>query len=393
MRILLLALFAASLPGAGSAGSAPTVDDFLSLPTRMNLVTGAERGGCAGLAAWIELRRGVSNVFVSRAVSCGAGVQATNFTADDGNALSSLALAPRGDGECMIVFVSGPTESANPNSQVLPPGFSTWVGVTSVWPPRAKKLMDRGYDAISPDGMLLAYVTGGGDDGLTSSRVFSTSVLPSSGSDRLLFGVKQGTIEELEWTVDSTGKASRLLFSNPRGDHGFVGLWVEGASRLRWISASVDTDRNPRMSPDGTRVAFLRMLGPQHEGDRGLGGHRGPNYEVWVADLTSKDKSAGARFLPMRTGHLAPRMVYKEYVAGYPDGGSGYGERNLEWLDASVLVFGDESSGWCHPVALDVSSEASEIVDLVGRDSSARRNLGSSEMPRMDRAHQRKTAI
>ena len=39
---------------------------------------------------------------------------------------------------------------------------------------------------------------------------------------------------------------------------------------------------------------------------------------------------------------------------GYPDGGSGYGDRPLLWADNDVVVFGDESTaaGWSHVVAM-----------------------------------------
>lgn len=338
--------------------------------------------------------------------SCGPGAAAaavTNFTFDDGQTLSSLALAPRGDGGCLAVVVVGPTASANPFSRLQPPGFSTWVVDLGDGKRDGKrgqgqglgghmmaKAMDHVYQAVSPDGMRLAYVlSGGGAGGLTSSSVYSAPAAPSSSSrstsaaaDRFLFAVKQGTIEELEWSVDPATKAGRILFSNPRGDHGFIGLFTDdGSPRLRWMSTSIDTDRNPRMSPDGTRVAFLRFLGPQHEGDRGLGGHRGPNFEVWVVDLLGGSGGGGAGAKRAAAAARAPlaqpdgRMVYEEHVAGYPDGGSGYGERNLEWLDGATLVFGDESSGWCHPVALDVSGKkrqaptsAAAAVDLLGRD-------------------------
>ena len=97
------------------------------------------------------------------------------------------------------------------------------------------------------------------------------------------------------------------------------------------------------------------MLGAQHEGDRGGGGHRGPNFQVWVAEiplnhmLTSSDRRQRSR-----SGVYAARMVYSDSSAGYPDSGSGYGMRNLDWFDNSTVIFGDESSGWCHPVAVDV---------------------------------------
>ncbi len=391
--VLLPLLPLLSLLPPASAGSTPlTVDDFLSFPTRANLVTGDERTGCAGLAAWIELRRGVRNVWMARPEETASAeedcakpgaARVTNFTLDDGQTLSSLALAPREDGACLAVVVVGPTASANPYSRVQPPGFSTWVALVSAasrkaavfFPPKMVKAMDQVYQAVSPDGTQLAYVLSGSDNGLASSQVFSASISSNTAGDRFLFAVKQGNVEELQWNIDPKTKAGRILFSNPRGDHGFIGLWTDdGSPRIRWMSTSIDTDRNPRMSPDGTRVAFLRFLGPQQEGDRGMGGHRGPNFEVWVVDLTASSGRTSRQRQPLQTGG---RMVYEELTAGYPDGGSGYGERSLEWLDETTLIFGDESSGWCHPVALDILSgkntprraPLSPPSDLLGRDS------------------------
>ena len=219
---------------------------YLSL-SRGNLVTGASNSGCNGLAAWVETLRGVSNIYMaghSDQKQC-QSIRVTNFTADDGQEISSLSLNPHGSKCCQVAFVMGPTAGANPSSFSQPPSASTWLTEDPcVFPPVLKPAGNFQYQTFSPNGSHLVYVTDG--DPLSSSRVFSieASIKPTH-HPRFLFGVKQGAIQEVEWKADPDTGKDRMLFSNPRGNHGFVGIWTEAQTRIQWVSASVDTDANP----------------------------------------------------------------------------------------------------------------------------------------------------
>jgi dipeptidyl aminopeptidase/acylaminoacyl peptidase len=336
--------------------SAPTLDDFLSFPTRQNLVAGTNNDACLNAVAWTELKSGVNNVWMIADAfhnQCVAE-QVTNFTIDDGTEMFDLQLIANGD-NCFPIFVLGPTAGANPNHNIQPPSYGTWVPEDlTKFPPTMIRRLNGVYQTVSPDGNQLLYVTKG--DALSSTKVEVVQLASNSPpTPSFLFAVKQGTIHDLQWL-----KNDIILFSNNRGDHGFIGMYTIGTSRIKWLSASVDTDINPRLSPNGNMIAYLRLLGPQLSGNRGRGGHRGANFQVWVVEMSNFNS----------------RMVYED-VSGFPDGGSGYGIRNMDWLSNSSILFGDESSGWCHPVVLDVtpspSSSSSSFtvvpIDIFGKNS------------------------
>ena len=339
-----------------SAATTTTLDDFLSFPTHSNLVSGSQ--ACAHSIAWIELTRGVNNVFLVPNILATppTPVQITNFTQDDGSEMLNLQLFSS-NSHCVPIFILGPTAGANPNHNVAPPTYGTYLPKDiTVFPPTMVRVVDELYQATSPNGDNILYVTSG--DALSSANVYSLPTVSNkatgSTDPTFLFAVKQGSLSIDEWTTVNGQEV--ILFSNNRGDHGFIGMYVDGVPVINWLSASIDTDVNARLSPDGTNVAFLRLLGPQMPGDRGLGGHRGANFEVWVVPL-SRDTVPGQA-----------TRVYQDQD-GFPDGGSGYGMRAMDWLDKSTLVFGSEKSGWCHPLVLDVSLPiGTPPIDVFGED-------------------------
>ena len=340
----------------------PSLDAYLSFPTRQNLVAGSTNAAksnfdaCSNAVAWTEIISGVNNVHMTtdtRMNLCN-NVQITDFTVDVGSEMLDLQLISDGD-HCFPIFVLGPTAGANPNHENQPPSYSTWVpeDVTQ-FPPKMIRSLNAVYQTVSPDGKQMVYVTSG--DALSSTKVYSTTIntkntsasISNDNAQIFLFAVKQGTINDLQWIKDDI-----ILFSNNRGDHGFIGMYTVGQLQIKWLSASVDTDVNPRISPDGKSIAFLRLLGPQLSGDRGGGGHRGANFQIWTVDDIDNVGTEGVA-----------RMVYEDYK-GLPDGGSGYGERNMDWIGNSSLLFGTESSGWCHPVVLDVTTTVSSVPALL----------------------------
>ena len=99
-----------------------------------------------------------------------------------------------------------------------------------------------------------------------------------------------------------------------------MGIWSETfPSSVSWISPSVDTDLRPIFSPNGQRLAFVRFLDePFSDADRGLGGHRGPSFEVWIASLTVDDATGKVT----QSKAEAPKMIFNDSSYGYPDDGT-----------------------------------------------------------------------
>ena len=366
MYIIFLFLFLC----VTSTISQVTLDDVLSFPTRQNLVSGSD-GACSNAIAWIELTRGVNNIWMvpNTHTTPNKPIQITHFVTDNGDEMLSLKLF-NNNNNCVPIFILGPTAGANPNHDIQPPSYGTWLPEDStIFPPKMICVIEEMYQSISPDGNNILYTTNG-DVGISSTKVYSLSTnshpttpnpttpnptTPNPTPPKFLFAVKQGTISVDEWVIINNQNV--CLFSNNRGDHGFIGMYVQNTTQIIWLSASVDTDINPRLSPDGTKIAYVRLLGTQQEGLRGLGGHRGPNFQVWILELNA--------IVPGTA-----KMIY-ENKDGWPDGGSGYGVRNMDWLDKSTLFFGSESSGWLHPVVLDVLdvthfSSATKAIDIFG---------------------------
>src|SRR5262249_50140772 len=75
------------------------------------------------------------------------------------------------------------------------------------------------------------------------------------GKERKLFEIR-GNIGSREWSPDG----SRLGVVSSPGGHSFIGMYDPRASSIRFVSPTVDRDVLPRWSPDGKRIAFIRLF-------------------------------------------------------------------------------------------------------------------------------------
>lgn len=229
--------------------------------------------------------RGVRNIWYATAPDFKAR-QVTAFAADDGIGVSDLEFTP--DGE-RIVFVRG--GSANragelPNPASLPLGGELAVYVISIAGGEARKLDDGAGPAIHPSGERLAYVKEG--------KVWEIALDDPEAEPETLFGARGGT-GDLAWSPNG----EQLLFRSNRGTHSYIGVWQASGEdgSIRWLSPSVDRDLSPIWSPNGDKVAFLRLptrdvtqfpFGPDREdlpwSIRVADPATGKSNEVWRAD-------------------------------------------------------------------------------------------------------------
>jgi dipeptidyl aminopeptidase/acylaminoacyl peptidase len=196
--------------------------------------------------AWVQNAQGVRNIWLARSPEWRAR-RLTAFSTDDGQELSQLAFAS--DGRTLwFVRGSGPNragESPNPTSDPMGAEQAIWrvgTGDSSV----AVRVTDGSAPTPAPVGSLVAFVRRG--------QVFAYDGAGAAVVEKPLFRMR-GSAGGLAWSPD----AGQLAFLSQRGTHAFVGVYGIGSARLRWMAPSTDGDLAPVWSPDGTRLAFVRI--------------------------------------------------------------------------------------------------------------------------------------
>ncbi len=322
MILLLLALGARPAPA-----QTPTLEAILSAPFRSDLVVAP-----AGTrAAWVENREGVRNIWIAEGAEFRAR-QLTAYTADDGQALSDLVFSPDG---ATLLYVRGSGrnragEHPNPTSDPAGARQEIWAVPSAGGTPR--RVAEGTSPSPSPEGTRVAF--------LREGRAF---LVPLAGGEepRQLFQAR-GRTADLQWSPDGR----RIAFVSERQDHAFVGIYDLERPQIRWVSPSVDRDRNPRWSPDGRRISFYRFFASTLEvGDIGFGRYS-PPYAVMVADAGTREA----------------RQLWRspaEERQGFPNIS---GVRELSWAAGDRLLFPAELTGWTHIYAIPVAGGAA--VDL-----------------------------
>ena len=231
--------------------------------------------------------------------------------------------------------------------------------------------------AWSPDGKRLAFVSDRGD----TPNVW---VLPLTGGEpRRVTSLKGGPISHLSWSPDgrellfqhfpvpkknaderkkgATYKHITRLYHKEDGFGWFAdefwGIWKVNAASGRTVRLGRGDwhDKEPRWSPDGTRIAFSSSRGEER--------HRWPDLgSIWVMDRQGR----GAREITPGTGMAeAPRWSRDGrhvYWVGY-HGGPG------EWLSHEHSVWRTPASGRGESRALNPGHDR-WVMNMVGSDAS-----------------------
>lgn len=302
---------------------AAVIAKLLALPMTMGLVGAAARP----VFAWVEVRAGVRNIWLSPAPGAPPR-RLTDRNTDDGVDLHSLALSR--DGALIAWTQGGDAEFPDlppPNSGHAAKGGTQTVWLRATTAQATPRALGEGHAPVfSPDGASVAFVSGG-----------TLLLAPVANGATTKLAQMPGTIEDLSWSPD--GKA--LLFVSRRGDHGLVALFDLASETLTYPDPAMTQDVSPIFSPDGRSIAFLRTTTPPI----GTTGTEASYWSVRVVDLAMGNARTAWRSLP-------------------GEGGSYYGTRtvNLFWSADDRLLFPSEASGWVHVLA--VPSRGGAAVDL-----------------------------
>lgn len=318
-RVAFVLLLLSCLPVA--AQPAVTLEGLLSVPFPAQLLaspTGAK-------LAWIENAKGVRNLWVAEPPEY-KGRQVTRYTQDDGQAIGGLEWTP--DAKTLLYVRGGGASRQGdvPNPTSDPAGAEQAIWRVSLDGGEPVKIGLGTGVAVSPKGDGIAFARRGG---------IYWAGFDEKGEPVALAQIRGGAAG-LRFSPDG----SRLAFTSRRGDHAFVGVYDMAAKSMRWMAPSVDTDGSPAWSPDGARLAFIRVPASSTTTIFRSNLTADEPWSILVADVATGQAKTVWRARP------GPGSVPAlEILAANP----------ILWTAGDRIVFPWEGDGWLHLYSVPAS--------------------------------------
>jgi dipeptidyl aminopeptidase/acylaminoacyl peptidase len=362
---LLPALLPALIPSLLAGAHPPfTLPDVLSAAFPSELVAAPD-----GLkVAWVSNAKGVRNLMLAEAPGYLAR-KLTTYSKDDGQELTELHFT---SDSAAIVYVRGGEANGRgeiPNPAQDPAGATqdVWIVALDGAPPR--KIGEGNSPAPSPKGDRVAFVR----HGQLWWAQFHGAAAPAQPFHA------RGAVAKPVWSPD----AARIAFTSGRGDHALIGVFDVAANTLQYLDPGTDQDSEPEWSPDGRKLAVLRVP------SNGLRTPREPHRtgEPWSIRLVDIATGAGREIWRASPG---PGSVFRGVTA----------RNQLQWMTGDRILFPWEADGWTHlyTVSADggkavlLTPGAFEVEDVAVR-AGGREVLYSSNQNDIDRRHLWKVAV
>jgi dipeptidyl aminopeptidase/acylaminoacyl peptidase len=323
---LLFLLLATSL----ALGNGFTLEQVLSSPFPSDLI--ASKNG--DKLAWVFDARGKRNIWVAEAPAF-KGRQLTRYDKDDGQEITEPEFSPDGN---WIAFVYGGPPNGDkdiPNPTSDPAGAKQEVRIANVRTGAVIKAGEGTTPFFSPrsDRVIFSHEDHLWWVAITAGQPLKGTAARPIAAPKKMFEIR-GSVTSPVWSPDG----SQLAFVSVRGDHSFIAIYDARAASIRFLEPSVDRDIEPRWSPDGKRIACIRLFN--------------------VTDVPSADRERivpwAIRVIDVNTGR--GKEVWRSGNS-WMDSFSRLplGDSILQWAAGDRLVFASEKDGWAHLYSLAAS--------------------------------------
>lgn len=276
--------------------------------------------------AWAFNEEGARNVYVAEGPAF-TPRKLTNYNTDDGQEITSLQVSADGK---WVVYVRGGDHGSNWGDDLpVNTAFSAAMPKVQVWAMpfaggEAKALAEADDPVLSPRSDSVVFIKSG--------QAWIAS-LTASTAGRNLF-TTHGTTGGLSFSPDG----SQLAFVSNRTDHNLIGVYTFSDASIKWIAPSFKRDNNPKWSPDGKNLVFIRNAGGGGAPDSVLGRPHQP-WSIYKADVASGKATE----------------IYKSPQTLRGSVPTTHGGYNLHWAAGNKIAFLSYTDSWPHLYSIDAA--------------------------------------